>query len=117
MTDPPLDGMETVAEAIARLERRGYRASFRATDEGLVAVGRDRDRTLEPEAMIVDEVVRFEGESNPGDEAVVFALRSRDGVRGTFVTTYGANTDAANAEVIHRLDASHGDARRRAAGR
>jgi hypothetical protein len=114
--DSSLDAMETVSEAIARLERRGYHDSFRATAEGLLALG--DDRVLEPEALVVDEIVRFEGESNPGDEAVVFALRSRDDrVRGTFVTTYGANTEPANAEMMHRLDASHRPARQRRAGR
>ena len=52
---------------------------------------------------IVDEIVRFEGESDPDDEAVLFALRSRDDkARGTFVAadegTYAAQVDALRAD-------------------
>jgi hypothetical protein len=58
----------------------------------------------------VREIVRFEGESDPGDSAVLFALCSRDGVtHGTFVAGYGATTDAETAAVMARLDASHSE--------
>lgn len=94
--------METLREAIARLERRGFERSFRPLPDGRLELG--PDEALDPAALVVDEVVRFEGESDPDDEAVLFALRSRDGrIRGTFVATFGTATDPACAAVMERM--------------
>ncbi len=94
--------METLSEALRRLERRGFRSAFRATPEGSLEL---EGRTpIAPETLVVEETVRFEGASDPGDEAVVFALRSQDGgIRGTFVAAYGPQMDPACAAVLHRL--------------
>ena len=94
--------METLSEAIRRLERRGFRSAFRATPDGSLEL--EGGTPIAPETLVVDETVRFEGQSDPEDEAVVFALRSQDGrIRGTFVAAYGPQMDPACAAVLHRL--------------
>lgn len=95
--------METLSEAIARLERRGFEDEFLARPGGLLE--RDREGAVAPETLVVEEIVRFEGVSDPQDEAVLFALRSADGsVRGTFLSTYGPQTGADNVAVMERLN-------------
>jgi len=94
--------METLSEAIDRLRSAGYRDSFRPETRGLRAL--TADRLYAPEQLVVDEVVRFEGPTDPGDEAILFALRSDDGaVRGTYAAGYGSSVDPANAELVRRL--------------
>jgi hypothetical protein len=98
--------METLSEALARLEQRGFVDAFRARPGGLLQRG--ADEPMPPEELIVEEIVRFEGVSDPEDEAVLFALRSRDGrIRGTFAAAYGAQMDRDNAAVMHRLVRTH----------
>jgi hypothetical protein len=93
--------LETLTEAVERLARAGYTASFRPEGGALRAGGAGAHA---PEAIDVEEVVRFEGESDPGDEAILFALRCRDdGVRGTWAVGYGPGTPAADAELVRRL--------------
>ena len=100
MTDPK--PMETLRGALERLRNAGFRDSLRATPDGFVAEG--TDPVYAPEELVVDEIVRFEGVSDPEDEAVLFALRSRSGaVRGTFVTSFGVKTDPVAAELVRRL--------------
>ena len=96
--------LETLAEATRRLLEAGYRETFRAEDGGLRAV--ETDRLFAPEELAVDEVVRFEGPSDPADEAALFALRAADGPRGTFVVTYGPAVPEAEAEMAKRLQAA-----------
>lgn len=99
--------METLRQALDRLGGRGYRASLDATPQGFRADG--EGAPVAPEELVVDETVRFEGESDPGDEAVLFALRSRDGrIRGTFVSNFGPNADPVAAELMRRLDPEDG---------
>lgn len=94
--------METLAEAMARLEGRGFREAFRPRPGGLLASGDGSEHA--PEELVVEEVVRFEGTSDPQDEAVLFALRTCDGaVRGTFAAAYGPHADAAGAAAMERL--------------
>jgi hypothetical protein len=94
--------METLSEAVSRLDDEGFDRAFRANREGLLeAEGAPPQR---PEAMIVEEMVRFEGQSNPDDEAVLFALSSPDGdLKGTFVSSFGPDIGPATAAVIQRL--------------
>jgi hypothetical protein len=94
--------MEDLAHAVERLTRAGYQDEFRAERGGLRAV--QAGRMFDPESLVVEEVERFEGESDPGDEAVVYALRSESsGTRGTYVVTYGTYVDPADAEMMRRL--------------
>lgn len=94
--------METMTEAISRLERAGYVESFIAES------GRVRCAACEgwheATELTIDEVVRFEGASDPADEAVLFALACRHcDVRGTYVAAYGPSTSAADVEMIKKL--------------
>ena len=100
--------METLSQAIERLTAAGYREDFRAERNGLRAVG--TDCIHEPEAMLIEEAVRFEGASDPGDESILFALRcATHDVRGTYVVAYGPAMDPADAKMVRRLS----DARER----
>jgi len=94
--------METLSDAMARLERRGFRHSFRAVPEGTLEAGGE---SYDPRALLVEETVRFEGTSDPQDEVVLFALRSADDrVRGTFVANFGPQVDPNCAAVIQLLE-------------
>jgi hypothetical protein len=95
--------METLSEAVRRLAAAGYREDFRAEPGGLRAVG--SDCLHEPESLVIEDVVRFEGASDPADEAVLFALRCEiHGTRGTYVVTFGPSVDPLDAEMARRLD-------------
>ncbi len=103
--DVSIGTTETIAEAINRLSAAGYTDDFRAEAGGLRAVNA---RCLHaPETFAVDEIVRFEGMTDPADEAIVFALRCKlHGTRGTYTTPYGANMAPIDAEMVRRLNAT-----------
>jgi hypothetical protein len=93
---------ESLREALDRLAAAGYRDDFRATSSGLGA--RLAGTVFSPESMVIEEFVRFEGESDPGEEAIVFALRSEaDGTRGTYTVAYGPGMDLLDVGIVERL--------------
>jgi len=95
--------METLHAAVERLARAGYADALTARAEGFLELGTGRIHP--PETLIVDEIVRFEGDSDPADEAVLYALRSADqSVRATFVATFGPPADPVSGPLIRRLD-------------
>jgi hypothetical protein len=94
--------METVAATLQRLTAAGYTDDYRAESRGL----RSRsDGTVHPPALFrVDEVVRFEGDSDPSEECAVFALTSEaDGTKGTYTVAYGPMMDALDAVMVGLL--------------
>jgi hypothetical protein len=92
-----------VVDAIAELRNRGYLADFAVTRDGRIGCGVCGD-THAPADAIVDAVYRFEGMSDPDDEAVVFGLTCRAcGTRGVLVTAYGPAASAEEASVVAAL--------------
>jgi hypothetical protein len=95
-----MDAPDTVTEATRMLEAEGYTAAVTILDDGLLRfTGADRSCGLDE--AVVERMYRFEGDSDPGDEMVVFGLRfpERD-VRGTLVSAFGP---AADPEVLQHL--------------
>ena len=94
--------METMVDALRRFGRRGYTDDFQARPEGLRSLA--TGAVFPPEELVVEDVARFEGASDPDDEATIFALRSENGeTRGTYTVTFGTNMDALDAVMVPRL--------------
>ncbi len=89
-----------MVDALSRLEADGYTAWFRA-QAGLLVGGGVEDR---PEAFHVDSIVRFEGDTDPSDEAAVFAIiHGLSGTKGTYTVTYGPEMDPDDVDATQRL--------------
>lgn len=96
---------ESLVDALDDLKKRGYEADF-ATQTACLYCG-DLDIRLDPEDFTVDEVYRFEENSNPDDNAVLYAISSSTGVKGTLVDGYGAYSDSLTFEMAKKLQAHH----------
>jgi hypothetical protein len=97
--------METVGQAVDRLHRAGYTEQFRIEDGKLVALG--SHRSFAPEELSAEEQLRFEGISDPDDEALVLALASDDAtVRGTLCVAYGPAAPPEEADVVRQIRCS-----------
>jgi len=95
--------METISEALRRLGAAGYTDDYRAEAQGLRSHA--SGRVHPPDRFRVDEVVRFEGDSDPSDESAVFALTSVvDGTKGTYTVAYGPLMDLLDGDMVGRLD-------------
>ncbi len=45
-------------------------------------------------------VIRYEGNTDPADQAVVYVIESDDGTKGFLVSGYGISADNAKAEML-----------------
>ncbi len=92
----------TLSETINGLAQSGYTLDFNINQECLVC--RQSNIVLSPEEFQVDKVYRFEGASNPDDEAIVYAISSaKFGVKGILVNGYGISADEASSKLVERL--------------
>jgi len=92
---------ESLVDALDDLRKRGYEADFEPQSNCLYCS--NLDLRLNEEEFHVDEVYRFEGDSNPDDNSVVYALTSPTGVKGTIVDGYGASSDNISVEMAKKL--------------
>ena len=94
--------MTTVSEVLTQLKNEGYTADFNLSAGCLVCQG--NDLRLHPHEFVVDQHYRFEGVSDPGDEAVVYAISSpKHDVKGTLVNGYGVYSEALADEMVKAL--------------
>jgi hypothetical protein len=96
---------ETVTEALSDLSKRGFTKSFNIKSDAIECSG--INILLHPDDFEVVEVYRFEGNSNPDDEEVVYAIESKDGVKGVMVNAFGTYADEISAELIKKLKYSY----------
>lgn len=96
----------TVTEAVSGLAARGYNINFNLSAGRLSADGHAIG--LDPDDFNIDEVHRFEGETDPGDEMVVYAISAEThGLKGVLVNAFGVYSDQISDELMAKLKRSH----------
>ena len=91
---------DTVSAAINGLKIRGYTKDFNLEENCLVC----HEDKYHPEDFEIVEVYRFEGDSDPADEAVVYGIESKDGLKGILVNGYGPSADTMSSEMAQKLN-------------
>ncbi|WP_299359588.1 phosphoribosylpyrophosphate synthetase [Mucilaginibacter sp.] len=89
----------TISEAIEQLKTQGFTLDFNL-HKNRFKVGEQEYTTDEFE--IVD-LYRYEGATDPGDEATVYALANKSGIKGILVAGYGASADEESTETLKHL--------------
>ena len=93
----------TLSQTINGLKAEGYTRDFNIKESSLFC--KETGTQLSPDEFEIDGVFRFEGESNPDDEAIVYAISSaKDGSKGVLVNGYGISADIASAELVQKLN-------------
>lgn len=90
---------DTVSEAVNGLKKRDFTVDFNLEENCLVCHG---DKFNVNDFEIV-EVYRFEGNTDPSDAAVVYAIESVNGMKGILVSGYGISAEGMSAEMAKKL--------------
>jgi quercetin dioxygenase-like cupin family protein len=97
-----MDTMTTVSEVLNTLKSEGYTVDFNLEDNCLAC--HSNSLKIHPEDFSVDKHYRFEGMSDPDDEAIVYAISSsKHNIKGTLVDGYGPSSDKASFDLINAL--------------
>jgi hypothetical protein len=98
---------ETLSEALRRLASRGFVHDLLADDGRLrdAATGERHD----PDFLVIAEVVRFEGASDPDEQAILFALETPSGAPlGTYAIAFGPAMAPEDVAVVRRIGSKGG---------
>lgn len=89
----------TVTDAIKAFKEKGFNLDFNLAENCIVC---NSEKFLPEDFEIVD-VYRYEGNSDPADEAVVYAIESNTGLKGILVAGYGASSDTMSTSMLEKL--------------
>jgi hypothetical protein len=84
----------TVSKALQELTDKGFTTDFNLEEERIKQNSDDFE---------IVEIYRYEGETDPGDEATVYGLKSKDGEKGVFVAGHMAYSEGSAAMMLHQL--------------
>ncbi|GLU56914.1 hypothetical protein [Dyadobacter frigoris] len=91
---------DTVSVAIEKLRKLGFTEDFNLKENCLA----HPPDMIKADDFIIVDVYRYEGNSDPADEAAVYAIESFSGIKGILVTGYGISSDSASEEILKKLN-------------
>lgn len=94
--------MNSLACCLNRIVREGYTEDFRVTDAGLESV--QSHYNYPPGEIQVINSFRFEGQSGPADNAVLYVIEATDGTKGTLVDSNIRSDDARLTRFIQNTE-------------
>jgi len=97
---------DSLIDALKDLKQRGFTVDFNLAFDHVKCQA--SGVCLNPSQFEITEHYRFEGNSNPDDSSVVYAIESKDGsMKGTLVSAYGMYSDNISDEMIQKLRMHH----------
>ncbi|MDR2237453.1 MAG: hypothetical protein LBE92_15130 [Chryseobacterium sp.] len=87
-----IDRMTTLSQVMQKLAERGIHREFRM-NENCEMKFENSETIYQPTDLIILKTYRFEGDSNPDDNAVLYVLRDNAGNRGMIIDSYGADSN------------------------
>ena len=96
----------SLVDALRDLKEKGYTVDLQISDNQLKCTS--SGHKFDPEDCIVDEVYRFEGQSNPADSSVVYAISSPSKhIKGVLVSAYSIYSEPLKEKMIQLLKIDH----------
>lgn len=84
----------TVLEALDDLKDKGFHHDYNMNYEAIIE---------NPHQYAIEHVYRYEGDSDPDEESVVYGIISIAGVKGVFVSGFSANSDDEARLILEKL--------------
>lgn len=94
--------MKSLTMCLNRMVNEGYTEDFKITPEGLEAC--QHHKQYNPEQIQIVNFFRFEGESDPDDNAILYVIETNDGTKGTLLDGNGAYQDAKVSQFMQEVE-------------
>lgn len=94
--------MNTMTNCTNKLYAEGFVENFIAKERGLEAP--TTKKIYDPTEVKIISFYRFEGESDPADNSILYAIETNDGVKGMLIDAYGPYANPAVAKFIAEVE-------------
>lgn len=96
---------DTVTEAMADLKKLGYTIDFSILTDKECLICHITETALSPDDFEIDHFYRFEGDSDPGDAMIVYAISSTENnLKGIVVNAYGMYAENSTSAIVKKLN-------------
>lgn len=96
------NNLKTLSQVLTILLKRGISKEISMNEQHQMVLGKD-EKIYQPEDLRILKSYRFEGDSNPDDNAVLYLLQDKDGELATILDSYGATSNYSGEEFDHFL--------------
>ena len=87
-----------------KLSKDGFTQDFNVVDGRLQTIGNESNKSYAPDEVTIVDFYRFEGESNPDDMSILYAIEANDGVKGTISSAYGVYADSDTDDFLKQVE-------------
>ena len=94
--------MKSLALCLNRMVLDGYDDDFKVTEGGLKSL--KTEKVYKPDQINIVNFFRFEGQSDPADNSIMYVIESTDGVKGTVVDAYAPYSDTKITEFMDQVN-------------
>jgi hypothetical protein len=92
----------TLSETMSELRKQGYTEDFNLQQNCLEC--RNGEFNVFADEFVVDKYFRFEGDSNPSDSSILYAISSDSKkLKGLLVNAYGIYSEPVTDEMLEKL--------------
>ena len=94
--------MKSLASLTNKMVLKGYDDDFKITDNGLKSLR--TDKIYQPDQINIINFFRFEGQSDPNDNIIMYVIETSDGLKGTLIDAYGPYADRKLGEFMNQVE-------------
>lgn len=94
--------LKPLSEVLNTLRGRGITREIRMNDQKQFVL-EGTEITYKPADLCIVKSYRFEGDSSPDDNAVLYILQDKDGLQSIIIDSYGANSNYTGEEFDNFL--------------
>ena len=87
-----------------QLKKDGFSQDFNVVEGRLQTISTDSPKSYAPSDVTIVDFYRFEGESDPDDMAILYAIEANDGVKGTISSAYGTYADTETDDFLKQVE-------------
>ncbi|MEP6932256.1 MAG: hypothetical protein ABI850_19690 [Flavobacterium sp.] len=97
--------MDSLITVLAEVEKLGFTSQFEVNGKSLVSL--KTNSRYSADQIKIAHFYRFEGESNPEDSSIMYAIETYDKEKGTLVDGFGTSADPATADFMRKVNDIH----------
>ena len=94
--------MNTLTAVVNKVVKSGYTDSFKVTKQGLYSSV--KANYYNPSQVRIINFYRFEGQSDPADNTILYVIETDDDQKGTLIDAYGPYSDEATNKFMNEVE-------------
>jgi len=99
--DDSTTNMNTMSQLINKATEEGFTSNFKVCEAGLESAA--NNKVYKPEEVSIVDFYRFEGYSDPQDNAILYLVETSSGEKGTLTDAYGAYSDEYTSAFLNKV--------------